>query len=182
MPSSLPKNIFTTIPKNSKSFREAVKGIFKFTDINLAREAKNRLIHDYIDQPKYSKACASLDDGFEDANQYTGNSHNRLKSTNLIERLNQEVRRREKIIRIFPNQTSANRLMEPFLWTYMMNGFILQENTSILINRNGKTLYSILQESGLDCSIVLFWIINEFVILFRDFYLYFIYIIYKIFS
>ncbi|HFM7865043.1 TPA: transposase, partial [Enterococcus faecium] len=88
-------------------------GIFKFTDINLAREAKNRLIHDYIDQPKYSKACASLDDGFEDAFQYTvqGNSHNRLKSTNLIERLNQEVRRREKIIRIFPNQTSANRLI-----------------------------------------------------------------------
>ncbi|HBL1872871.1 TPA: transposase, partial [Enterococcus faecium] len=108
------RNIFTTIPKkNSKSFREAVKGIFKFTDINLAREAKNRLIHDYIDQPKYSKACASLDDGFEDAFQYTvqGNSHNRLKSTNLIERLNQEVRRREKIIRIFPNCVSANRLI-----------------------------------------------------------------------
>ena len=34
------RNIFTTIPKNSKSFREAVKGIFKFTDINLARKAK----------------------------------------------------------------------------------------------------------------------------------------------
>nr|WP_240140581.1 hypothetical protein [Staphylococcus aureus] len=29
--------------------------MFKFTDINLAREAKIRLIHDYIDQPKYSK-------------------------------------------------------------------------------------------------------------------------------
>ncbi|NBH41631.1 MULTISPECIES: transposase, partial [Lactobacillales] len=27
------------------------------------------------------------------------------------ERLNQEVRRREKIIRIFPNRTSANRLI-----------------------------------------------------------------------
>ena len=81
-----------------------------FTDINLARESKNRLIHDYIDLPKYSKACAALDDGFEDAFQYTvqGNSHNRLKSTNLIERLNQEVRRREKII---SNQTSANRLI-----------------------------------------------------------------------
>ena len=49
----------------------------------------------------------------EDAFQYTviGNSHNRLKSTNLLERLNQEVRRREKIIRIFPNRTSANRLI-----------------------------------------------------------------------
>ena len=55
MPSSLLRNIFTTIPKNSKSFREAVKGIFKFTDINLAREAKNRLIHDYIDQQNIQK-------------------------------------------------------------------------------------------------------------------------------
>ena len=55
MPSSLPKKYLYHHSKNSKSFREAVKGIFKFTDINLAREAKNRLIHDYIDQPKYSK-------------------------------------------------------------------------------------------------------------------------------
>ncbi|EWU40700.1 transposase for insertion sequence element IS256 in transposon, partial [Staphylococcus aureus F41902] len=113
-------------------FRNGGKGIFKFTDINLAREAKNRLIHDYIDQPKYSKACASLDDGFEDAFQYTvqGNSHNRLKSTNLIERLNQEVRRREKIIRIFPNQTSANRLIGAVLmdlhdeWIYSSRKYI----------------------------------------------------------
>ena len=70
------------------------------------------MIHDYIDQPKYSKACASLDDGFEDAFQYTVQKFPQsTKSTNLIERLNQEVRRREKIIRIFPNQTSANRLI-----------------------------------------------------------------------
>ncbi|MCZ1716951.1 transposase, partial [Enterococcus faecium] len=77
-------------------------------------------------------ACASLDDGFEDAFQYTvqGNSHNRLKSTNLIERLNQEVRRREKIIRIFPNQTSANRLIGAVLmdlhdeWIYSSRKYI----------------------------------------------------------
>ena len=108
------RNIFTTIPKkNSKPFREAVKAIFKFTDINLAREAKNRLVEEYYDQKKYTKACETLDNGFEDAFQYTvlGNSHNRLKSTNLLERLNQEVRRREKIIRIFPNHASANRLI-----------------------------------------------------------------------
>ena len=36
----------------------------------------------------------------------------------------------------------------------MMNGFILQENTSILISRNGKTLYSILHRS-LDLTKVL---------------------------
>ena len=108
------------------------------------------MIHDYIDQPKYSKACASLDDGFEDAFQYTvqGNSHNRLKSTNLIERLNQEVRRREKIIRIFPNQTSANRLIGAVLmdlhdeWIYSSRKYI-----NFDISRNGKTLYSILHRS-----------------------------------
>ena len=108
------RNIFTTIPKkNSKPFREAVKGIFKFTDINLAREAKNRLIDEYIDQTKYTKACETLDNDLEDAFQYTvlSNSHNRLKCTNLLEHLNQEVRRREKIIRIFPNHAPANRLI-----------------------------------------------------------------------
>ncbi len=111
MPSSLPKK-YLYHHSYSKSFREAVKGIFKFTDINLAREAKNRLIHDYIDQPKYSKACASLDDGFEDAFQYTvqGNSHNRLKSTNLIERLNQEVRRREKDYSHLPQSNISQSL------------------------------------------------------------------------
>ncbi|WP_257617112.1 transposase [Enterococcus faecium] len=53
-----------------------------------------------------------------------------LKSTNLIERLNQEVRRREKIIRIFPNQTSANRLIGAVLmdlhdeWIYSSRKYI----------------------------------------------------------
>ncbi|MBD3520968.1 hypothetical protein HIL23_14160 [Staphylococcus aureus] len=105
--------------------------MFKFTDINLAREAKNRLIHDYIDQPKYSKACASLDDDsktpfnipYKEIPQST-------KEYNLIERLNQEVRRREKIIRIFPNQTSANRLIGAVLmdlhdeWIYSSRKYI----------------------------------------------------------
>ena len=108
------RNILSSIPKkNSKPFREAVKAIFKITEIKLARTTKNALIDEYIDQPKYAKACETLYNGFEDAFQYTviGNGHNRLKSTNLLERLNQEVRRREKIIRIFPNRTSANRLI-----------------------------------------------------------------------
>lgn len=108
------RNILTTVPKkNSKPFREAIKAIFRFTDIELARAAKNSLLEAYADQPKYQKACETLDQGFEDAFQYTvvGQGHSRLKSTNLIERLNQEVRRREKVVRIFPNVDSANRLI-----------------------------------------------------------------------
>ena len=35
----------------------------------------------------------------------------RLRTTNMQERLNEEVRRRERVIRIFPNEASALRLI-----------------------------------------------------------------------
>ena len=81
------RNIFSSIPKkNSKPFREAVKAIFKFTDIELARTAKNALVGEYIDQSRYTKACETLDNGFEEAFQYTviGNGHNRLKAPTFL--------------------------------------------------------------------------------------------------
>ncbi len=108
------RNILSSVPKkDSKAFREEMKTIFRFSDIDLARTAKNNLLEAYADKTPYKKACQKLDEGFEDAFQYTvvGGGHSRLKSTNLIERLNQEVRRREKVIRIFPNVASANRLI-----------------------------------------------------------------------
>ena len=39
----------------------------------------------------------------------------RLKSTNMQERLIQEIRRRERVVRIFPNEASALRLMGALL-------------------------------------------------------------------
>lgn len=112
------RNILTSIPKkDSKAFREEVKAIFRLTDIEAARKAKDRLLDDYIDQSKYEKACNTLDQGFEDAFQYSvnGKPHSRLRSTNMLERLNGEIRRREKVIRIFPNVDSATRLIGALL-------------------------------------------------------------------
>lgn len=112
------QNILSSVPKkNSKPFREAVKALFRLTDIKLARATKNAIIQNYFNQSRYQKACEALENGFEDAFQYTvvGNSYHRLKSTNLLERLNQEIRRKEKFIRIFPNRDSANRLMGALL-------------------------------------------------------------------
>ena len=37
--------------------------------------------------------------------------HKHLKSTNVLERLNQELKRRTQVIRIFPNEASALRLL-----------------------------------------------------------------------
>ena len=39
----------------------------------------------------------------------------RLRTTNGMERLNEEIRRRERVIRIFPNRASAERLLGALL-------------------------------------------------------------------
>lgn len=54
------RNIFSSIPKkDSKPFKEAVKAIFKFTDIELARTAKNGLVSEYSDQKNIQKLVRS---------------------------------------------------------------------------------------------------------------------------
>lgn len=112
------RNILSSIPKkDSKTFREQIKAIFRLTNIDAARVAKNLVLEAYEGQSKYEKACRTLDEGFEDAFQYSVNgiAHPRLRSTNLLERLNEEIRRREKVIRIFPNVASATRLIGAIL-------------------------------------------------------------------
>ena len=56
----------------------------------------------------------TLDQGLEDAvavlvlPEYY---RRRLRTTNSVERLNEEIRRRERVIRIFPNPESATRMI-----------------------------------------------------------------------
>ena len=40
----------------------------------------------------------------------------RLRTTNLAERMNEEIRRRERVIRIFPNEAAAERLLGGLLF------------------------------------------------------------------
>ena len=67
---------------------------------------------------KADRALAVLEEGLEDAlavlvlpEKYRG----RLRTTNMMERLNEELRRRERVIRIFPNEASAIRLLGALL-------------------------------------------------------------------
>ncbi|MED4226612.1 transposase [Neobacillus cucumis] len=62
-----------------------------------------------------------LEEGFEDAIQYLNEKpkyHTHIRSTNSLERINEEVRRREMVIRIFPNTQSAFRLIGAVLMDY----------------------------------------------------------------
>ena len=112
------RNILSKAPKkNTEEFRSDIKSLFKIQDISLARKIKGEIYLKYENEKKFQKSLNVLDEGFEDAFAYLANDviHSRLKSTNCLERLNEEVRRREKVIRIFPNENSALRLIGSIL-------------------------------------------------------------------
>ena len=107
------RNVFDKLPKkNTQLVRDELKVLFKATNIEVARKLKDDLIEKYSEA--YVNMTDCLDDGFEDAFQYCAigeTCYSRLKSTNLLERVNEEIRRREKVVRIFPNAQSALRLI-----------------------------------------------------------------------
>jgi putative transposase len=65
-------------------------------------------------QPKYPKLCLWGEDNIEETLTYYRlplPHHKHMKSTNMLERLNQEIKRRTHVVRIFPNAESCLRLV-----------------------------------------------------------------------
>ncbi len=65
-------------------------------------------------QAKYPKLCAWVEDNIEETLTYYRlplAHHKHLKSTNMLERLNQEIKRRTHVVRIFPSAASCLRLV-----------------------------------------------------------------------
>ncbi|MFC4410015.1 IS256 family transposase, partial [Chungangia koreensis] len=111
----LKRNIFSHLPKkDTQEFRAQVIRIFRATTIDDARQFLDDVQKGFEDDVKYHKALKVLEEGFEDAIQYLSfplTIHRFINSTNALERVNQEVRRRERVIRVFPNTNSAFRLI-----------------------------------------------------------------------
>lgn len=107
------RNILDVTPKALKSdISDRVKAIFYANDMKAARLLLDQTLEKYADTAP--KAMETLESGFEDALAVTAlpeKYRRRLRTTNCVERLNEEVRRRERVIRIFPNQESVMRLM-----------------------------------------------------------------------
>jgi len=62
-----------------------------------------------------------LENGFDDATavlELPKRYRTKLRTTNSLERVNQEIRRRERVIHIFPNRESSLRLIGAFLLEY----------------------------------------------------------------
>jgi putative transposase len=65
-------------------------------------------------QDKYSKLCNWVEEHIEETWTYYSlpiQHHKHLKSTNMLERINEEIKRRTCVIRIFPNADSCLRLV-----------------------------------------------------------------------
>jgi putative transposase len=65
-------------------------------------------------QAKYSKLCNWVEENIEETLTFyrlPAEHHKHMKSTNMLERLNEEIKRRTLVVRIFPNEASCLRLV-----------------------------------------------------------------------
>lgn len=113
----LSANIMDATPKALQDEVHArVRAIFEAPDLETARLLLARFVVDY--QQTAPAAVATLERGFDDATAVLALPaayRKRLRTTNGVERLNEEIRRRERVIRIFPNRESAIRLLGALL-------------------------------------------------------------------
>lgn len=116
------RNLIDKMPKKGMTeVKVDLKRIFDAVTVEDARKFKEEFVTRYEEDTKLAKVIESLEEGFDDAVQYLNESvkyHQFIRSTNSLERLNEEVRRREKVIRIFPNTQSAFRLIGAVLMDY----------------------------------------------------------------
>jgi transposase-like protein len=121
------RNIIEKLPKkDSSEIRMMIKRVFEAVTINDIRQFKDELMNRFSNETKFEKALAILDEGFEDTIQYMNFPEGiriHIRSTNSLERLNQEVRRRERVIRIFPNSQSAYRLVGAVLMHHHLSDY-----------------------------------------------------------
>jgi len=131
------KNIIHTFPKKQTTEeRKLVRKIFRARTLQEAKEAREAFETRVKDNPKYEKALNIIDEGFYDGIQYLNEPeayHMFLRTTNSLERLNREIRRREQVISIFPNVSSAERLIGAVLldiheeWEKSTRKYLIEE-------------------------------------------------------
>ena len=107
------RNILNKCPKKYMvGLTSELKTMFAAGTIQEARNIRNSIIEEYQDVA--SEAMDILDSGFEDSMTVMvlpSKYRLSLRTSNIIERENGEIRKREKVIGIFPNKESAVRLL-----------------------------------------------------------------------
>lgn len=110
------RNILAKVSKSAQAeVAAAVRTVFAQPDIGAAREQLRRVAQRLA---KHPKAAALLIEAEEEilAHMVLPESHRRrMHSTNPLERLNAELKRRSKVVGVFPNSAAVERLLGTIL-------------------------------------------------------------------
>lgn len=111
------RNLLTRVPKSAQSFvATMVRTIFAQPDAESVHEQHRRIASQL--ETRFPEAAALLEEAADDLLSFTGfpKEHWRqLWSTNSLERLNKEIRRRTDVVGIFPDRPSIVRLVGALL-------------------------------------------------------------------
>ena len=111
------RNILDSTPKALKEeLYPKLRAMLDAPDLQTARLLFSKIVETY--QDRAPKAMKTLETGFDDATAVLilpEKYRKRLRTSNAMERLIEEVRRRERVIRIFPNRESLTRLLGALL-------------------------------------------------------------------
>ena len=108
-------------PKKSmkEELGEAVRNIFHSSDYEMAQEQKRRIIEKYkTTAPEFVNWLENnIEEGLT-CFSFPKQHRKRIRTTNVVERLNREIKRRTRVAVLFPNVASCERLI-----TAVLQGF-----------------------------------------------------------
>jgi putative transposase len=113
-------SVLAHVPAKGKAtFAGKLKQIWLQPDIESAKAYANSLMDQY--ENLYPSAIEVLELGLEDSLQFYNFERmdfRKISSTNMLERLNREIRRRTNVVGIFPSMDSYIRLVTTYLIEY----------------------------------------------------------------
>jgi transposase-like protein len=114
------RNILAYVGHRHKDqFAKQLKLIWLQLDKHKARVYAESLMDTY--EKQFPQAVSCLEEGLEDSLQFyrfEKIDHRKISSTNTLERLNREIRRRSRVVGMFPNIDSYIRLLSSYLMEY----------------------------------------------------------------
>jgi transposase-like protein len=108
------RNFLSKLARNEQAeYMSLLRDVFAAATEKDAKEQVKKLTQALTEKRKH-KLAQWIDEHIEESLvvlQLQKEHHKKMKSTNMLERLNQEVKRRSRSIRIFPNEDSCLRLL-----------------------------------------------------------------------
>ena len=106
-------NVLALVTKcDRKALWQALRSVFDAPTLEHAKARLAEVVAEW--RPRYPDLADKLEEETEDTLtcfQFPAGHRMRIRTTNMIERLNKELRRRSRVVSIFPNAASCLRLM-----------------------------------------------------------------------